>query len=105
MGRWRAAPGRVKSPGNARRGAFGDLGVGERQRVLLARVEADGLAVTDVAGELEGGLEVSADLAGRVKPHSLRTNCSAAARISSSVAGGWKLWSVRMFRHIGGAPW
>jgi hypothetical protein len=30
----------------------------------------------------------------------LRTYCSAAARISSSVAGGSKLWSVLMFRHM-----
>src|SRR5262249_30164639 len=37
---------------------------------------------------------------GCVKPLSLRTNCSAEARISSSVAGGSKLNSVRMFRHM-----
>ena len=35
------------------------------------------------------------------KPESLRTNCTAEARISSSVAGGSKLKSVRMLRHIG----
>src|SRR5687767_10358781 len=39
-------------------------------------------------------------LEGRVAPLSLRTNCSADARISSSVAGGSKLASVLMFRHI-----
>src|SRR4030088_1602870 len=37
---------------------------------------------------------------GSLYPLSLRTNCSADARISSSVAGGSKLKSVRMFRHI-----
>src|SRR5438034_674444 len=38
---------------------------------------------------------------GRAKPLSLRTNWSAEARISSSVAGGSKLNSVRMLRHMG----
>src|SRR5215203_5609084 len=37
---------------------------------------------------------------GALKPESLRTNCSAEARISSSLAGGAKLNSVRMLRHI-----
>ena len=37
---------------------------------------------------------------GAVKPLSLRTNWTAAARISSSVAGGSKLNSVRMLRHM-----
>ena len=36
-----------------------------------------------------------------MKPLSLRTNCSEAARISCSVAGGSKLNSVLMFLHIG----
>jgi hypothetical protein len=40
-------------------------------------------------------------LDGRVKPEILRTNCSALARISSSVAGGAKLCSVLMARHMG----
>src|SRR5206468_1558281 len=39
-------------------------------------------------------------LDGLLNPLSLRTNCSDAARISSSVAGGSKLNSVLMFRHI-----
>src|SRR5262245_52727441 len=39
-------------------------------------------------------------LDGRVKPLNLRTNCSAEARISASVAGGAKLWRVLMFRHM-----
>jgi hypothetical protein len=38
---------------------------------------------------------------GLVVPESLRTNCRAEARTSSSVAGGSKLWSVRMLRHMG----
>src|SRR5438105_6143382 len=37
---------------------------------------------------------------GLLKPESLRTNCSDAARISSSVAGGSKLNSVLMFLHM-----
>src|SRR5882762_11761104 len=37
---------------------------------------------------------------GALNPLSLRTNCSDAARISSSVAGGSKLNSVLMFLHI-----
>ncbi len=39
---------------------------------------------------------------GALKPDSLRTNWSAASRISSFVAGGSKLNSVLMLRHIGG---
>jgi len=42
---------------------------------------------------------------GALNPLSLRTNCSDAARISSSVAGGSKLKSVLMFRHIVSSPW
>src|SRR5687767_7530816 len=37
---------------------------------------------------------------GLLVPLSLRTNCSAEARISSSVAGGAKLASVLMLRHM-----
>src|ERR1700744_6581345 len=37
---------------------------------------------------------------GLLKPESFRTNCSAEAWISSSVAGGSKLNSVLMFRHM-----
>ena len=40
---------------------------------------------------------------GFVDPLTLRTYCSAAAWISSSLAGGSKLWSVLMFRHMAGA--
>jgi hypothetical protein len=39
--------------------------------------------------------------AGLVNPLIFLTNCSDAARISSSVTGGSKLKSVLMFRHIG----
>src|SRR5580765_5178390 len=42
---------------------------------------------------------------GALNPLSLRTNCSDAARISSSVAGGSKLKRVLMFRHIVSSPW
>ena len=48
----------------------------------------------NAASLVRDGLEV---------PLSLRTNCSADARISSSVAGGAKLASVLMLRHIGRA--
>ena len=41
---------------------------------------------------------------GRLNPLSLRTNCSDASRISSSVAGGSKLKRVLMFLHMS-APW
>src|SRR5215472_13257675 len=37
---------------------------------------------------------------GALNPESLRTNCSEAARISSSVAGGSKLNSVLILRHM-----
>ena len=37
---------------------------------------------------------------GRVAPLTLRTYCSAAAWTSSRVAGGSKLWRVRMLRHM-----
>ena len=36
---------------------------------------------------------------GLMKPLSFLTNCNEAARISSSVTGGWKLKSVLMFLH------
>src|SRR5256886_4910276 len=39
---------------------------------------------------------------GLVDPLTLRTYCRAAARISSSVAAGSKLWRVLMFRHMNG---
>jgi hypothetical protein len=39
-------------------------------------------------------------LDGTLNPLSLRTNCKAAFRISNSVAGGSKLKSVLIFRHM-----
>src|SRR5271170_4587259 len=39
---------------------------------------------------------------GCVQPLNFRTNWSAEARISTSVAGGAKLWRVLMFRHMTG---
>ena len=41
---------------------------------------------------------------GTLKPLSLRTNCSEASRISNSVAGGSKLNSVLMLRHMAWLP-
>jgi hypothetical protein len=41
---------------------------------------------------------------GRVNPLTLRTYCRAAARTSSSVAGGSKLKRVRMLRHMTSPP-
>src|SRR5437868_14922821 len=46
----------------------------------------------------------SLTLEGRVKPLSFLTNWRADARISSSVAGGAKLCSVLMFRHMRNPP-
>ncbi len=43
-------------------------------------------------------------LDGTLKPLSLRTNCSDASRISSSVAGGSKLNRVLMLRHMATPP-
>src|SRR5262249_12824399 len=41
-----------------------------------------------------------------VEPLTFRADWGAAAAISASVAGGSKLWSVRMFRHMSQAyPW
>ena len=37
---------------------------------------------------------------GLLKPLTFLTNCNEAARISSSVTGGWKLKSVLMLLHI-----
>src|SRR3954463_16082669 len=37
---------------------------------------------------------------GFVKPLTLRTNCSAASRTSSSVGGGAKFWGGRRLRHM-----
>lgn len=42
---------------------------------------------------------------GLLKPLSFRTNCNEAARISSCVAGGLKLNSVLMFRHMAVFLW
>src|SRR5271157_439881 len=41
---------------------------------------------------------------GLLKPLTLRTNCNAAARISSSVTGGSKLKRILMFLHMCFAP-
>jgi hypothetical protein len=44
-------------------------------------------------------------LDGLLNPLGFLTNCRDAERISSSVAGGSKLKSVLMFRHISGDLW
>src|SRR5581483_5359285 len=66
----------------------------ESRKVLVATVMAS------------TALRKAASLAfeGLWKPLTLRTNCSEAARISSSVAGGSKLKSTLMFLHIHIAP-
>jgi hypothetical protein len=43
-------------------------------------------------------------LDGLLNPLIFRTNCRAAARTSSSVAGGLKLNKIFMLRHMGLAP-
>jgi hypothetical protein len=50
---------------------------------------------------LDGPREGSFACDGFCEPLTLRTYWSAAAWTSSSVAGGSKLWSVLMFRHMG----
>ena len=51
-------------------------------------------------GPRHGRKPAGLTLEGRVKPLSLRTNCREDARISSAVAGGLKLCSVLMLRHM-----
>src|SRR5690348_18045841 len=74
----------------------------------MARSRAGAVVWSDVSS-LSAAAETSAtarsnaaSLAcdGLLKPDSLRTNCSAEALISSSLAGGSKLNSVLMLRHI-----
>src|SRR5262245_6505218 len=57
----------------------------------------DAAAVTSTIARLNAS---SFALDGLLKPLSLRTNCSAEARISVSVAGGSKLNRVLMLRHM-----
>ena len=68
-----------------------------------AVVTSDSISVRATAATSAVARSNAARLAcdGALKPLSLRTNCSEAARISSSVAGGAKLNSVLMFLHIG----
>src|SRR5256712_10138591 len=92
---------------------------GKRAAVLARAFEAstsrsrDGAVVTSearssrTAGATWSTARVNATslaLEGRVNPLSFRTNCSEDARTSSSVAGGLKLYSVLMLRHIGHPP-
>ncbi len=71
-----------------------DLAVA-RRRVGDERVDQLARGLGDVLDRAVEGRLVR--LRRRVKPLSLRTNCSDAARISASVAGGSKLKSVLMF--------
>jgi hypothetical protein len=75
--------------------SFGGLNVNSEPISLLAAV------ATSSTARLKA---TSLALEGALKPLSLRTNCKAAARISSSVAGGSKLYKVLMFRHMRIAP-
>ena len=60
------------------------------------------LAKTDVDWDYSTARLKTASLAceGFVEPLILRTYCSAEAWTSSGVAGGSKLWRVRMLRHM-----
>src|SRR6185503_5856344 len=61
------------------------------------KMSLDAAAVTSTTARLNAS---SFALDGLLKPLSLRTNCKAEARISASVAGGSKLNSVLMLRHM-----
>src|SRR6188472_3507004 len=65
--------------------------------VASERMRRSATSVTSSTARLK---TASFALEGRLDPLSLRTNCSADARISSSVAGGSKLASVLMLRHM-----
>ena len=65
--------------------------------VVKERMRRSATAVTSSTARLNAS---SLAFDGRLDPLSLRTNCSADARISSSVAGGSKLASVLMLRHM-----
>ena len=71
--------------------------------VIYFRVDDIEAAVNDLKShsvKVERDAELVFPDDGLVKPLSLRTNCRADARISSSVAGGSKLNSVLMFLHM-----
>jgi hypothetical protein len=63
---------------------------------------SDSSSVFDVFAISSIAVSKASELAaeGLLNPLNLRTNCTAAARISSSLAGGAKLCSCLMFRHI-----
>src|SRR5688572_15795936 len=68
-----------------------------RSTFRAKKMSLDAAAVTSTTARLNAS---SFTLDGLLKPLSLRTNCSAEARISASVAGGSKLNSVLMLRHM-----
>src|SRR6266496_2738012 len=92
-------------------------GCSDRENLRVARACAFAASSTRflggalVSSDLRSRLETSAisstaatnaaSLAfdGLLKPLTFLTNCNEAARISSSVTGGWKLKSVLMFLH------
>ena len=61
---------------------------------LNSRAEAAAISSTALRNAASLAFE------GLLNPLTLRTNCSDAARISSSVTGGSKLKSILIFRHI-----
>ena len=82
-------------PGAGTRGL--DLAISRRggRHEHAEQVDRDGRDLVD--GTFEAA---SFAFDGFCDPLTLRTYWSAAARTSSSVAGGSKLWSVLMFRHM-----
>src|ERR1700733_2845375 len=75
------------------------LGEAVLLREWSRRAEGGGIFVTAISNWAWLAWE------GLVKPLILRTNCSEALRISSSVTGGSKLNSIFMFRHMGTHLW
>ena len=80
----------------------GRHGYGDEERSKPQPVHVDLALSLDAADVTSTTARLNASsfaLDGLLKPLNLRTNCSADARISASVAGGSKLNSVLMFRH------
>ena len=63
--------------------------------------DASSLAVASATSATARSKAAAFTCDGFVVPETFRTYCSAAASISADVAGGAKLWSGRMFRHMG----
>src|SRR5438477_11531890 len=90
-----------RAPNRSADRAFASAATSSRFRggavVLHASIRRRATAAVSSTARLNAA---SFALLGALNPVSLRTNCSDASRISSSVAGGSKLNSVLMFRHI-----